>query len=807
MHAFIQDVLFSFRLMRKRPGTSFLVIAALVLGMGLNTAVFSVVNAVLLRPLPIFEPDRVVWLHSRVNQTGAQLATAYSDFLDWRAQSRSFDAMAAMYFSSFTLTGNGPPEHVKVIGISAPGFKVWGITPVLGRDFTERDDQPGANRVTILSYPFWQRKFGGDSAVLNKGLILDGQQYIVIGVLQPTPLKDLSYPDLYVTNGPLLNAHLMERDTRWFFPVARLKKNATLAQAQAEMETITSRLATQYPATNKDMGIRVEGLADRLTADGRKPLTLLLAASSLIFLLAVVNVLIVFMSSATERATEFSVRLALGASRAVLLRQLFAQSLIFALIGAVLGLLLAKLTLAFFLQRFPTAFLRFQETTIDLRVIALTFALALVMILFASLIPAVYASRINIGSKLRGERGSLSRPKLRLLGRSALVLTEVALASALSLISALLIKSFYEVEKVDLGFSPQNILSFQVSPPVARYKQQLQQSALYRTAREKLANLPGMNLVSGISSLPLTGQALVNTMDVGQDSPLASHQLIVEQESILPGFFRTVRLPLLQGRDFRDADYEGTPPVAIVDDILAAKLWPSESPLGKRIHISTMTGEPIRWLEVVGVVREIKHSGPERDVKWMQVYVPQFQDPSPTLSFVVNTTLSEGAAKTAAEKAIRDLDANLPVENFATLDSYLDKNYLSGRKVNLVALSSFAGIGITLGIIGIYAIVANSVTQRRRELAIRIALGATPSSTAILASRLGLLSALAGIAVGAGLVISLTRVFASMLFGVSPLDPNIYALTAICIVLLTLLASAIPAIELFRLNVQEILRH
>lgn len=806
MYSLIQDLRFTLRLMRKRPGMTLLVIAALVLGIGLNTAIFSVVNAVLLRPLPLYEPDRVIWLHSIVNQTGAQLGTSYADFMDWRAQSHSFRDMAAMYFFTVTLSGQGPPEHLNVMAISASGFRVWGISTVLGRDFGNADDRPEASRVAILTNRFWQQRFGGRPDILGKTLVLDDHQYTVIGVLQPTQIALLDYSDVYVTNGPLLNPHIMQRDTRWFFPLGRLQSHATLAQAQAEMNTIASRLATQYPATTKDMGVRVESLTENLTAGNRKPLLLLIMASSLIFLLAVVNVTTAFVAGTLERAQELGVRLALGASRSSLLGQLLLQAVILASSGAGIALVFAKLGLIYFLYRFSNAAPRFQETSIDRRVILVTMAMALGTTLVAALIPAFYAFRLKISGQLRGEWASFAPHKYRSLGRGTLILTEVALASGLSLVSGLLIKSFYQVEKIDLGFNPNKILSFQITPPLNRSKEPQKVATLYSAALEKLASLPGMESVSGISSLPLTSQALVNNMDADSQSPLSGQQLLVEDESILPGFFHVMGLPLLQGRTFTPADRDGTPSVVIVDDVLASKLWPGQNPLGKRIHMSFMMGETVRWLEVVGVVREIKHFGPEREVKWMQVYVPQYQDPSPSLSFVVNTTIPEGLAQTAAENALHDLEKDLPVENFQTLDSYLDTNYLSGRLVGLLLLSIFAAIGIALGIIGIYAVVANSVTQRRREIAIRMALGATLGRTLFIITRLALLSTLGGIIIGSVIVMSLTRVLASLLYGVTALDPAVYLISATFLLLVALIASAVPAVRLLRLNIQEILR-
>jgi putative ABC transport system permease protein len=792
--------------MRKRPGTTFLAVAALALGIGLNTAIFSVVNAVLLRPLPVVEPDRVVRLYARIARTGASLGISYPEYLDWKAQNQSFQAIAVMRALSLTMTGNGPAEHLKGAGISASGFRAWGVTTALGRDFTDDDDRPDSTRVVILNHAFWERKFGADQGILGKSLVLDEQQYTIVGVLQPTQLGFLGYPDVWIANGPLVNQQMMRRNSRYFFPVARLKPAVTQALAQVEMDTIASRLAAQYPETNKDIGIRSVGLTELLTSDGRKPLSLLMVASSLIFLLASVNVMTVFLGNAIERGQELSVRLALGCPRSSLVRQLFVQALIFAGIGDVAGLVLVKFGLVFFLHRFASAVLRFQETTIDFRVILATISMALAAGAAATLIPAIYAFKLKIGGGLKAASGWFATPKYRLFGRGALIFFEVALASALSLVSGLMIKSFYEVAKVDLGFNPQRVLSFQINPPVSRYKEPAMQSALYKLAVEKLSQLPGMESISAISGLPLTSQGEVNNLEADGQSPLVGERLLVEEESILPGFFRTMRLPLLQGRDFTDADHDGTPRVVIVDEILAAKLWPGKNPLGKRVRMTRRGGSIPDWLEVVGVVRQIKHfGGPEAKVRWMQVYVSQYQNPSPMLSFVVDTAAPEGAIKTAAEKALQELDRDIPVENFQTMEGYLDA-FLSGRKVSLFLLTGFAATGIVLGMIGIYGVVSNAVIGRRREIAIRMALGATTRGTMVLVTRLGLVSTLSGIAAGSAIVISLTRLISSFLFGVTALDPAVYILSAAILVVLALLASLLPALRLLRFNIQDILR-
>ncbi len=806
MASLSQDAHFSFRLIRKRPGTSSLVIVSVALGIGLNVAIFSVVNAVLLRPLPILKPDRVVWLRSKVNQTGAPLGTSYPDYLDWKSQSQSFESIAALRALTFTMTGYGPPENLKATAISASGFKTWGINVAVGRDFADGDDQSGANRVAILNHSFWQRKFGGDSGILGKTLALDNRPYTVIGVLPPIPLNVLRYPDIYVANAPLIDSHILERDTRYFFPVGRLKPDVSLGQATAEMQTIAARLAAQYPQTNKDMGIRLDGFSDQLTADGRKPLPFLMIASSLILLLAIVNVMTVFLAFTADRSSELTTRLALGASRTALIRQLLIHSLIFGLSGGALGLLLAKLGLALFLQIFPDALSRFQETTIDFHVVLVNIGLALLTSLLAILPAALYAQKLSASSRIVSEWNAATPPKSRALGRAALILLEISLASALSLVSGLLIKSFYEVARIDLGFNPRHVFSFQVNLPITKYKERASQSAFYKTVVQKLANLPGLESTSAISGLPLTNEGNVNQLELDGESPLFGQQLLVEDEGILPGFFRTMQIPILKGRDFTDADHEGTPSVAIVDDVLATKLWPGKNPLGKRIRMTGLRDNSPHWIEVIGVVQEIKHFGnPEAKIRWMQIYVPQYQDPTPTLSFVSSTPLPQNAAQAAAEKSIHDLDKHLPVENFQMMDELLD-NAVSGRRAGLILVSSFAAIGIALAMVGIFGVISNYVTRRRREMAIRMALGATRQKAVMIAIRTVLAAAALGVLTGSGIVIGSAGVLSSFLFGITALHAPIYLASTVIILCLAILASLAASIGLFRLNIQEALR-
>jgi predicted permease len=803
MQAFFQDIRFSFRLMRKRPGMSFLVITALVLGIGLNTAVFSVVNAVILRPLPLFEPERIVKLYANVK--GSSLGISYPEYLDWQTQSSSFEAITVYRNLSLNLTGTAFPEHVKAFAVSPSCSKVFGVSTAIGRHFTDQDDQAGAARVVILNYRFWQRRFGGDPGVVGKVLFLDDHAYTIVGVLQDRPVSILQLADVWVPNTFFLDQSMMNRKSRYYWPVARLRHSVTGADATRELETIAGRLAAQYPASNKDVGIKLVNLKDLFTADSRTPVLFLLLASSFIFVLACVNVLLVFLTNTIERRRELSVRLALGTPRATLLRQFFVQALVLVGISAALALAVAKLGLTLLIRRFPNAVGRFQETSLDYKSILFLIAMAFIVGALGAILPALYTSRMNISSTLKDDTNSSVFSRYRAFGQNTLIVFEICLACALSLLSGLLIKSFYEVSRVDMGFNPHQILTFQINLPPSRYKQPEQLSSVHKYMLDNLSAIPGITAASGLSSLPLTTQGDLIDLQVDSDPTPATKSDMVEYECVLPGLFRTINLPLLQGRDFTNSERGDTPRVVIVDEILATKFWPGQSPLGKRIRLPEPSDPKAPWREIVGVVRQIRHFGPESRPRWMQVYLPQYQEPTNVLSFVMDTTLPMATVKTAAENAIHQIDKDLPLDNFQSMDELLD-SYMVRRKVSLLLFSAFASIGITLGAIGIYAIVANSVTRRRRELAIRLALGATRRHTVLLITRAAAISTLAGILCASFIVVGVRRILATFLFGVTPLDPAVFVLCVVTTIVLAALAALLPTAPLFRLDPQKVLR-
>lgn len=778
------------------------VVVALLLGIGASTAVYAIINAVLLRPVPVFEPERVVRIYANVNKTGAGMGISYPEYMDWKAQAQSFEAISVMRAFSFYSSDPEHPAHIKGMSISASGFKVMGVSVIRGRDFTEEEDQPAAHKVAVLSYRFWEQHFGSNPDVIGKTLRLDDEDFSVIGVLRPTQIGFLDYAEVWVPNGPFINRGTMDRKVRPYFPAARLKAGVREDQARSEMETIASRLAAQYPSSNTGVGVKFVGLTELLTGADRGPTVLLFFAGLIMFVLTCLNVILVMLSWIGKRRIELAVRLALGASRLQILRLLFLQSFVLVAVAGALGFSGAKFVLNYFLYRFPNALIRFRETSFDHRVIIVLITFIFIAMLAATLFPQRFASKLDIVDQLKRGRSGPLDPRYRRSRYVFLIAFQISVATSLALLSGLLIKSLYRVANVDLGFDPHRAYSFQLNLP-ARYRN-ADQAAFYMQVLDRLSASPGLSRSSAISSLPLTTQASAITLETESDIH-GSGQRLVEDEAVLPSFFKTLNVAVVQGRDFSASDREGTPPVAIVDEILAAQLWPDQTPLGKRIRLVERSDSETPWREVVGVVRQIKHFGPESKVKWMQVYVPEYQDPSPVMSFVIDTSLPAAAVKAEAERVVREVDRSIPMENFQAMDSLFD-NYLAGRKVTVFALSAFAGIAIVLGILGIYGVIANDAIARRREFAIRLALGATVGSILRAAISRGIFAATLGIVLAIAVIASSSRLIAAFLFGVQPVDSGVYAIAAICIFLLTAAAALIPARTLFRLPPSEILR-
>ncbi|HEV2988400.1 MAG TPA: ABC transporter permease [Candidatus Angelobacter sp.] len=803
MHSLFQDIRFSLRLMRKRPGMTLLVISALIVGIGVNSAVFTVVNAVLIRPLPLPDSDRLVTIMIKTQQS-TSMPVSYPQYLDWRNQCHSFQEMAAIEQFNPNLTG-GVPERLTGMQVSASFFKVLGVPPVKGRDFTEQDDRPGANRVAIINHGLWERRFASDPAILGKLVVLNDQPYTIIGVAPANNFGLIRYYDIFVPNGLFLNDVMLNRNNRYHGVVARLKPGITWEQAGKEMEIISSRLAQVYPQSDKDMQAYVVAVAVA-TVNSGSSLKYIMVASSLILLLACVNVVTVFVANAVERRKELSVRLALGASRSALLRQFFVQGLIFATISGGLGLMIAKVCLVFLVNRFPYAVARMDESTIDGSVIFFTLATTLGASLLACILPSLFTANLHINSELKGDWSWPGLARYRVAGQSALIVIEVSLAFALTLVSALLIKSLYNIEQVDLGFSPERVLCFQVSLRSSRYKETDKIAAFYDLAIQKIRSIPGVRSASAASSVPLSSNYHFINLEVeGQPPPIGAQHPFVDSSSVMPGYFETLHTRMISGRDFNELDRANSQPVAVVDDVLAAGMWPGENPVGKRVRLADEGDPGPPWREVVGVVQQMKRYGPEQQVPRLQVYVPLSQQPVPDMAIVIDFQTDQNSLVVTSQKMIAELDGDVPIDKVRTLEEMFS-DHTSRRRISVLLLGSFAAIGVLLGLIGIYGVVANSIVRMRREIAIRMALGATVRNAIILVIKLGLIGTVAGIMVGAGITVGLTKVLAAYLFGVASFDVSIYLLSAAIVFLLTVIASLIPAQSLLRFNPQEVLK-
>jgi predicted permease len=598
---------------------------------------------------------------------------------------------------------------------------------------------------------------------------------------------------------------MLNRSNRYHAVIARLNPGVTREQADQEMDVVSRRLAQAYPQSDGGMQAYVVMMAN-MAANSGNALKYIMIASSLILLLACVNVVTVFVANAVERRKELSVRLALGAGRAVLLRQFFVQGLIFASIGGSLGLLVAKVGVMILVNRFPYVMARLDDSTIDGSVIFFTLATTLGASLLGCILPSLFTANLNINSELKGDWSWPSLSRHRVAGQSALIVVEVSLAFALTLVSGLLIKSLYNIEQVDLGFNPERVLSFEVSLPSVRYKEADKIAGFYDLAVQNIRSLPGVRAASAVSTLPLTGNYHFINLEVeGQPAPVGGQHPFVDSPSVMPGYFETLRSRIISGRDFNESDRSSSLPVAIVDDVLAARMWPGQNPVGKLVRLADDGDKGPPWRQVVGVIHQLKHYGPDKEVPRLQVYLPLLQQPVPTMSFVIDFQTDQSSIASSVQKVIAALDKDLPLDNVRTLED-LFSDHMSQRKIAVLLLSSFAAIGILLGLIGIYGVVANSIVRMRREIAIRMALGATVRNAIILVTKLGLIGTVAGILIGAGITLALTRILAAYLFGVASFSASIYCLSAAMVFVLALIASLIPAHSLLRFNPQEVLK-
>jgi len=782
-----QDLRFGARMLLKQPGFTLIAVLTLALGIGANTAIFSIVNAVLLRPFPYKEPERLVMLRER-GSVGGGFSPSYPNFVDWRAQNTVCSSMSAVLQNeSFNFTGAGEPERLQGRRVSAEFFSTLGVKPHVGRDFLPEEDQPGATPAAILSYGLWQRRFGNDPSLIGKQLTLNQQSYTVVGVTPP----DFHFgaeADVTVPIGLQAERFRLRGKDPGADVVARLNPNVSEQQAETELNMIAARLEQQYPETNKGRRARVTRLHEFFVGDVRQPLLILLGSVGLVLLIACANVANLLLVRASTRQKEMAVRVALGASRRAIVRQLLTESVLLAALGAAFGILLALWGTSFIVAQLPDGIPRLHEARVDAPVLGFTLAVSLLTGLLFGLAPALQASRANLTEGLKeGDRGS-SGGRQRL--RSVLVVGEVALTLTLLVGAGLLIQSFRRVLQVDPGFNARNLLTMQVSvinpdgQQVANFFEQLQQ---------KVRSLPGVKSVAVSNGLPFRTANYPGFFIEGRTDP--DNKGAGLRYTVSPDYFQTMGIELIKGRLFTTEDTRDGPQVIVIDEALAQRHFPNEDPLGKRLKQSLPNSPSY---EIVGIVRHVEHYRLDGQSPDAQFYTNFNQTPLQSLgrgvgrSLLVRTEVEPLSLASAVRAQVTALNKDQAVFNVRTLEQSVLQS-VATRRFSMLLLTVFAIVALALASLGIYGLMSYAVAQRTREIGVRMALGASRRDVLKLVVRQGMKLTFIGLALGLVSSLALTRTMKNLLFNVSATDPATFAAIALLLIAVALLACFVPA--------------
>src|SRR5215471_13698981 len=802
MEILFTDIRYAFRMMRRSPAFTIVAVLTLALGIGATSSIFSVASAVLLRPLPYQNPERLVWLSGNNLPGGIKSEGASGpDYLDWANQNKSFEQMACFSGWQPTLTGEGEPERIPGSAVSVDMFDLLGKTAYLGRTFLADEDQDGKDHVVIISYALWQRRFGGDTGVLGKSLTLNGNQYLVVGVMP----SDFRYVRTAPTDiwTPQTSASLARQGRRADFlgVVARLRDQVTLSQAQAEMNSIAEELERQYPASNTGWRITVMPLLERAVGQIRPALLVLLGAVGFLLLIACANVSNLLLVRATARQKEIAIRTALGGLRARLIRQLLTESALLGLLGGVAGLALAFLGVKGLIAIGPRDVPRIAEAGIDRVVLAFALVVSLVTGIGFGLAPALQTASPKLSESLK-EGGRDSSPGSHgHRARSVLTIAEVSLALVLLIGAGLMIRSFVRLQKVNPGFNTERLLTMKMSLPRARYADGPPLAVFYQQILENVKGLPGIQSASESSDLPISDGANYLAFVVQGDPPLPPE---TNQDAafalVAPNYFETMGIPLLAGRQLSNQDGASTPPVAVVSEATVRRYWPGQNPIGKRIGF----GGP-NIFEIVGIVGNTRTEGLD-EAPYAQVYGLYAQVPQRTMSLVVRTAGDPHSLVGPIRGLVRSMDRDQPLFNVRTMDEILSES-IARQRLNALLLSVFAALALILAGVGIYGVMSYSVKQRSHEIGVRMALGAGAGKVVRMVLLNGMTLTGIGVIVGLCAAFAMTRLMADLLFGVSPSDPATFAGISGLICIVALLACYLPARRATRVDPMTALRY
>jgi predicted permease len=799
MQTLRHDLAYGFRMLLKQPRFTAVAVLSLAIGIGANTAIFSVTNALLLRPLPYKDADNLVILWNRSPGLGVEQDWfSPGQYLDIKAENQVFENVATTIDSSFNLNGNGTPERIEGARVSSSLFTVLGAQPLAGRVFTEEEDEQGKPTVAVLSHSFWQRYFGGQPDVVGKTLSINGSPVQIVGIM---PRDFMLNKEVMPTVNKISNAEILlslpmgwgKRTTRTnedYNIFGRLRPGTTVAQAQADVDRIVGRMKEQYPDNyppSSGFMISVVPLLQQVVGDVRRPLLILLGAVGFVLLIACANVANLQLARAAVRQREIAIRAAVGAARMRLIRQLLTESVLLSLIGGVLGLLLAIGGLRLLLKLGPDTLPRLGEIGVDARVLGFTFAVSFVTGIIFGIFPALRASRVDLNGVLKDTGRSYSSTGQHRL-RNLFVVSEIALSLMLLIGAGLLVRSYGQIQNASPGFNPKNVLSFRLSLPNSKYKGPAV-ITFYKQLLDRIKALPGVESAGTSYSLPMSSVALAwGPITIEGYVPKNSADFIMSNERFVsPGYFSALGVPLVKGRLFDERDVKDAQQTVIVNENLANRFWPNQDPIGKRLE----RGDTEPWRTVVGVVRDTKEFSADKEPP-ISIYHPHEQFPIGTMFLVVRSTNDASGLSAEITKQIRAIDPDLPPFEFKTMDQRLSES-LTRRRFSTFLLGVFSLIALVLAAIGIYGVMAYSVTQRTQEFGIRMALGAQPGKIMLMVVRHSLLLAICGVILGLAGALALTRVMSSLLFGVSTTDTLTFATPPLVLGATALLAGYFPA--------------
>jgi putative ABC transport system permease protein len=808
MSAISQDLHYGFRIFLRNPGFTLIVLISLALGIGANSAIFSLVNAVLMRPLPFHDAEKIVMVWEDASWVGFPENTpAPANYADWKSQNHVFSSMAAMRPESFNLTGSGEPQRLMAYQVTASFFPLLGVRPIHGRFFTESEDTPEANKVVVLTYGFWQSRYAGNKNILGTDIILNNAKHTIIGILPAnfqffSPEISIWAPIAFTTE------QLQERNSHNLEVVARIKDGVSFEKAQAEIKTIQKNIGLEYPEETGEgkLGAFIVPIREQLVGDVKRPLILLLFAVAFVLLIACANIANLLLSVAASRKKEIALRAALGANRSRLLRQMITESLVLAAIGGILGLLFAFISFSFLRQMIPAELTLLTNLSIDLKVLLYTLGISLITGVIFGIAPSLQASKTDLNETLKsgGVRTGSTFAATKL--RSIMVVAETSLALILLVGAGLLIQTIQKLQTVNVGFQPQNVIRFRTILPTSKYDTHEKRIAFYDEVLNRVKGLSKVQSAGYTTSVPLDWKGGTSGYE-WEGKPLARGEILdAAHRQVTSNYLQTMGIQMVEGRYFDGTETTNSMNVAIINEAMTKSYSSDQSPLGKRFKLSGSS----RWFTVIGIARNTRNMGLEVETK-AEMYFPAAQA-NFGYTFYAPQDLAIRTAENPINIAndirqiIRSIDQDLPVSNVMTMNELL-RNEFAHRRFTMFLLAAFAALALLLACLGIYGVLSYFVNQQIPEIAVRLALGARPSSILYLVLKRGMGLALIGIAIGALFAFGLARIIQGLLFGVSARDPQTFFSVTIVLLLTALVASLLPALRAMRVNPVTALRY